>query len=448
MLLVMLKLDAAAQTIHLPPVTRTRLANGIRVIVMEYHRAPTVTVRIVFTGGERLDPEGKTGATALMVDLLKRGTETRSATQIAEAIDYLGGSVDTGADDERCTAGLDLLVKNTDDGLDLLAEILRHPTFPAAELERERALELASLQTIGDDPGRVAGYVLTKAMYAGHPYGREATQATTQAINRDDILAVYHAGISPDRMTIVAVGDFRSADMTARLQAKFGDWTAAGAAPPPTPPVPPVPVRRILVDKPDATQTQVRLARTAFARNSPDYFPSELADTILGGGFTSRLVDEVRVNRSLTYGIGSSFSALKAGGLFTVDSFTKIETTRALLDATRGVMARTAQQGVTEAEYHKAQGYLAGQFAIQLQTPEALAGELSSMAFYGLPDNYVETYLPRLRAVALPDVNRIAKRYFEPNGLSTILVGPASKISGQLKGAGEFEVRPVTDVAK
>ncbi len=354
--------SANAQKIHLPPVSRSRLANGVRLVIMEYHRAPTITIRASFAGGERLDPEGKTGATSLMATLLKRGTETRTAPQIAEAIDYLGGSLDAGADDERCTAGLDILAKDADAGLDLMADILRHPTFPAEELERERSLEVASLQTIAEDPARVASYVLNATMYAGHPYGREATVGSVQAITREDIMNAYRASLSPDRMIIVAVGDFKTAEMAARLQAKFGDWTASGAAPAPTPPVPHTTVHRILIDKPDATQTQARFVRTGFARTSPDYYAAQLASAILGGGFTSRLVEEVRVNKSLTYGIGSYFSTLKAGGLFTVDTFTKIETTRALLDTVKAVMAKTAQGGVTQAEYQKARGYLAGQF--------------------------------------------------------------------------------------
>jgi zinc protease len=447
-LFVVLSCSATAQKIHMPPVTRMRLANGIRLVLMEYHRAPTLTVRVVFAGGEKLDPPGKTGATSLMADLVKRGTETRTAPQIAEAVDYLGGSLEAAADDERCSASLDVLAKDTDTGLDLMADILRHPTFPAEELERERKLEISSLQAIGEDPGRIASYVLTETIYAGHPYGREASVASLQSITRDDIVAAYRYAISSDRMIVVAVGDFKTAEMAARIKTRFGDWAPEGVAPMPAPPVPPAPVRRILIDKPDATQTQVRFARIGFPRASPNYFAAELANTILGGGFTSRLVDEVRVNKSLTYSIGSAFASQKAGGLFEVTTFTKIETTRALLDTVQKVLAKTAQGGVTETEYQKARGYLAGQYAVHVETPEALAGELASMAFYGLPDNYLETYLPRLRAITLPEVNRIARMYFGPNAHSTIMVGPAAKITSQLKGAGTFETRPVTAVAK
>jgi len=249
-------------------------------------------------------------------------------------------------------------------------------------------------------------------------------------------------------MIIVAVGDFKAAEMASNLKARFGDWASSGAAPAPTPPVPPRSASYVLIDKPDATQTQVRFARIGFARTSPDYYAAQLANTVLGGGFTSRLVDEVRVNKSLTYNIGSYFSCEKAGGLFEVSTFTKIETTRALLDTVKTVLAKTAQAGITRAEYNKARGYLAGQFAVHMETPEALAGELASMAFYGLPDNYLETYLPRLRSVTLPEVNRIAKTYFGPNALSAVLVGPAGKITSQLKGEGNFDVRPVSAVAR
>ena len=145
---------------------------------------------------------------------------------------------------------------------------------------------------------------------------------------------------------------------------------------------------------------------------------------------------------------GSSFPSEKAGGLFEVSTFTKIETTRKLLDTVKTVLALTAQKGITPAEYQKARGYLVGKFAVYMQTPEAMAAELASMTFYGLPDDYLETYLPRLRSVSMAEVNRIARTYFSPTSISTILVGPSSKITPQLQGLGTFETRPVAGIAK
>jgi zinc protease len=249
-------------------------------------------------------------------------------------------------------------------------------------------------------------------------------------------------------MILVAVGDFKTADMLAKLKARFGDWPKANTPPPSVPAVKSGPRKFVLIDKPDATQTQVRWVRVGFPRKSADYFGAQIADAILGGGFTSRLVEEVRVNRSLTYGIGSSFSEMQFGGTFGVSTFTKIETTRALIDATQSVLKRTATQGLNQSELQKVRGYLAGMFAISRQTPEALAAQLGEIAFYGLPNDYLRTYLLRLRSVTLAEANRIARTYFAPEKLSLVLVAPASKVQPQLKGIGPFDIRPVASVGK
>lgn len=438
---------AKAQKINLPPVTRATLDNGIRVVLMEYHRAPTLTVSALFPGGSSADTPDKVGVASLTADLLRKGTEKRTAPQIAEEMDFLGGSLDAGAGDDAFTVGLDVQAKNTDAGLEMMTDILRHPTFPAEELERTRQLTVAGLETLSDEPQSVSRRVATEIVYAGHPYGLEPTVTSIKAITRDDLVAYYKKFIVPDRMILVAVGDFKTANMLAKLKAQFGDWPKTGADSFVAPPVKPLSRRMVMIDKPDATQTYVRWVRTAFPRTSPDYFPAQIADAILGGGFTSRLIDEIRVNRSLTYGISSSFAEQLRGGRFTVATFTKIETTRALLDATNGVLKKAAQ-GLTLEEVKKFKGYLEGGFAIGAQTPEALAGQLAEIALYNLPNDYLQTYLPRLRAVTVADVNRIARTYFVPEKLSVVLVAPAKKVDAQLKGLGTFETRPVETVGK
>jgi zinc protease len=361
----------------------------------------------------------------------------------------MGGSLNASADDDRISVSLNVLAKDADAGLDLLADVLRHSTFPSEELERERQLSLASLQAIAEEPAAVASRVATETIYNAHPYGVFSTMTSLKAVTRDDLLAYSRRFIAPNRMILVAVGDFKTAEMTAKLRARFGDWQRRAGESPAEPSLPrPTPRRLILIDKPDATQTQVRFARVAFPRSSPDYFPALLADALLGGGFTSRLVEEVRINRSLTYDIGSSFDPQLYGGDFTVSTFTKIETTRALLDATRAVLRRTATQGCTAAELKKIKGYLAGQFVIELQTPQALAARLADVAFYNLPNDDLQTYLSKLRAVTLADVNRIARTYFSPDAMSIVLVAPAQKIKEQLRGLGNVETMSVEAVGK
>ena len=446
--LCLLNAGAWAQKINLPPVTRMTLDNGAQVVLMEYHRAPFLSVTALFTGGSALDPADKTGTAELTAGLLRKGTETRSAAQIAEQIDGLGGSLGADAGDDRTQVALNVLSKDADAGMELFADIIRHPALPEEELARERQLQISDLEAIGEDPGSVATRVASEVVYAGHPYGRESTITSLKAITRDDLRGYYARVFAPNRMILVVVGDFKTADMLAKLKGRFGDWQRSGEAIPVTPNVSAAPYKIVLIDKPDATQTQVRWVRTAFARRSPDFFAAQLAETILGGGFTSRLTNEIRVNRSLTYGISSRFGPQVAGGDFVVSTFTKIETTKALLDATTSVLRTTAQKGFTPGELQKAKNLLVGVFAIQIQSPEALAAQLANIAFYNLPPDYLQTYLQRLRAVPLADMNRIARAYFAPDALSLVLVAPAAKIKSQLAGLPNIETRSVETIGK
>ncbi len=438
-----------AQKLNLPPVMRVTLDNGVQVVLMEYHRAPSLSVTALFRGGSALDAPAKAGVAALAADLLRKGTDTRNTQQIAEQIDTLGGSLDAGASDDRTQITLDVLSKDTNAGLDLFTDIIRHPTLPDDELNRERQLEISGLQSLGEEPGAIASRVASEVVYAGHPYGQESTITSLKNITRDDLRGFYERAFQPNRLILVAVGDFKPADMLAKLKTRFGDWPNSkiqlSSA------IPPVPARSrkiVLIDKPDATQTQVRWIRPAFARSSPDFFPALLADTVLGGGFTSRLINEIRVNRSLTYGISSSFAPQLAGGEFLVSTFTKIETTKALLDATNNVLKQAADKGFTPAELLKAKNYLSGQFAISAQSPEALAAQLANIAFYDLPADYLQSYLLRLRAVTLADANRMARTYFAPQFLSLVLVAPAAKVKSQLANLPNMETRPVESVGK
>ena len=439
---------AKSQRINLPPVTRVTLANGIRVILMEYRRAPSFTIRAQFPGGESRSPGGKYGLAGLTAELMRKGTQKRTAQQIAEEIDFLGGTLGGGADDDRVAVSLSVLSKDSAAGLDLFADVIRRPTFPQDELERERQLLVAALEALPEDPSTVARRVADEVAYPNHPYGKAATITSIKAINRADVQQYYEQWVRPDRMVIVAVGDFKTDAMLSALKARFEDWPKgepfsivankplAG------------PRRLVMVDKPDAVQTQARWVRQAIPRNHPDYFAAQLAETILGGGFTSRLTEEIRVNRGLTYGIGSSFDTDLQGGTFGVSTFTKVETTKALIDAVNGVLKQTAEKGFTPAEIQKGKQYIPGLFAIQVQTPESIASQLADIAFFNLPADYLQTYIQKIRAVTPKDLNRVARQYFAPDKLSLVLVAPAAKVKSQLTSFGTFDTRPIESVAK
>ena len=437
-----------AQKLNLPPIVRAQEPNGIKTALMEYRKTPTLSLRAVFPFGTANDPADKAGVADILTTLMMRGTTSQSALQISEAIDFLGGSLSVTAGRESITVSLEVLAKDLDAGLDLFADVIRNATLPEGELDRERQLAIAGLQSLGEEPRAVAAVVLMETIYKGHPYGASQTITSLKNITRQDLQDFYHRAITPNNMLLVGVGDFKVASLQQKLRAKFGDWAKTDDTLPPVPTYQPIAKSLLLIDKPDATQTQVRLVRPALPIHHPDHYASELANAILGGGFTSRLTEEIRINRSLTYSINSGFQKNLKGGSFQFSSFTKVETTGEMLKALRDLLKKTATEGFSETEVRKTKGYMAGLFAIGAQTPQALAGQLVNQIRNNLPDNYLATYIEKIQAVSLADVNRIAKTYFQPNALSFVLVAPASKIKDQIKPFGVFEVKPVDSVGK
>ncbi|MCS6774942.1 MAG: pitrilysin family protein [Chloroherpetonaceae bacterium] len=446
--MIVLAVPGAGQTIRLPAVRRERLPNGIQVVLMPYRRAPLLTVIAQFPGGKQAVPPGKEGVEQVTAEVLRKGTGQRNALQIAEEIEFLGGALDTGADADRLTVVLRVLAKDADAGLDLMADIVRNPTFPQEEVVRARDLSMAGLQALSESTDALADYVLPGLLYGNHPYGRSASVKSLSRLTREDVLDYYARVCAPDRMTLVAVGDFEPEAMLERVRARFGSWEKSASprmdagAPVAGPP------SVLIVDRPDATQTQVRLARLALPRKHPDFFPSLVAATLLGGGFTSRLTGEVRVRRSLTYGIDAFFERYQCGGSLIIATFTRVPTTGEILRVVREVLRRTASKGFSPAELNRAKNYLSGQFAIRLQSPQTLARELASMTFFELPQDYLRTYLQRIRAVTLADVNRVAQRYFAPEAFSIVLVGPASAIQAQWPDKKRVAVRPAGQIGR
>lgn len=439
LILVALPGAALAQQVQLPPITRRELSSGAHLVLMPYHRAPTVTVIAVFEGGEATDPDGKAGAVHLMADTLRKGTATRSAEQLAEEIDFLGGSLSCSSGLDSVAVALSVMTRDVDAGLALMADAVRSAAFPDKEVEQARDLAMADLQALPESPEDILDRALTQAAFPGHPYGMLPTMASLHAITRQDVLNAYQAIVTPAHMTIVAVGDFKPDDMAAKLKTRFGDWstntTPVATITPPAPPVPHI----IVVDKPDATQTQAAFVWPGFRRNDPDHTTATVASAMLGGTFTSRLVQEVRVRRSLTYGIGLAFRCKQAGGIALITTFTRTESTRQLVNTVRETMTKAVANGFTDEEMTRVRGYLAGAFAVDVQAPTSIAKRLADIALYHLPNDTLNKTLERQKAVTQSAASSLVKRYLDPKAWTIVLVGKADAIMKQMEGLGPVQ---------
>lgn len=437
---------AASGSFRLPPSVSKTFSNGVRAYVMEYHALPLVDFQVVIGAGAAQDPPGKEGLANLTAELLRKGTAKRSAKEIADQVDFVGGVLGGSADHDGTRVTAEFLTKDTALALDMLSDLVMHPAFAPDEVDRLRSEMLGDLQAAKENPSLLASRRFVELLYSAHPYGHPTVgwESSVSKLTPGDVRAFHAEHAVPANTLIVAVGDFSSTDMMAKLERAFGGWRGERrersevASPSST-----SKSALYLIDKPDSTQSQVRIGAVGIRRKDPDYVAVQVANTILGGGFTSRLVEEIRVNRSLSYGASSRFYPLVQPGPFLVSTFTKNETTRELIEVAREVLARFHKDGATDEEVDKARKYLRGTFAIAHQSPDSMADALAEIAFYGLPADTYDTYLDRLSKVTVEDVRRVARERFPLENMVTVVLGEAKAIRPELDKLGTVTVVPL-----
>ncbi|MFN8545099.1 MAG: pitrilysin family protein [Candidatus Binatia bacterium] len=429
---------AGAADVALPPITRTTLDNGLKVVVAEYHELPLVELYLVVGAGAAQDPAGKEGLADLTAAALKRGAGTRSADEMARAIESLGGAIGAAAGTDGTTINAEFLSSDFAAGLELLRAVLREPTFARDEVRRVRDEQVAAITASLEDASHVAERCYAAFVYGTHPYGRpmEGRRATVARLGRGDVEDFYDRWYRPNNTVLVLVGDVQAPDAVARLRDVFATWRPGKDAVPARAPVPsPHTQRRLLVvDKPDATQAQIRFGNLSLRRADPDYVAATVGNAILGGGFTSQLIEELRVKRSLTYAAWSTYSARMTGGDFRLGTFTKspttVETLALALDVEGGFRSRAPEA----AALRKIKTFLRGQFPLKLETPDALAARLAEIEFQGLAADELETYRERVEALTPAEVQRVtAARMPAPETVQIVVVGKAADIRAPLE---------------
>jgi zinc protease len=436
---------AGAARLQLPPQVKTKLGNGLTVIIMSTQRLPLVDFRLVARAGAVDDPKGKEGLAGLTAELLTQGAAARNARQIAEDIAFVGGTLEGGAGSEQIVVTCEVLKKDFDIGLGLFRDVIVAPTFPEEEFRRKKDEALGAIASQKDDPATVANVALGPFLLGDSPLAHPVVgwERSVTALTRDDVVAFHRRHLRPDAALLAVVGDVDPRAVVAALEKAFASWTAASEKRPEAyTAVPQGPGRRVLiVNKPEVTQTQIRLACMGVPRNHPDYFPIRVANTILGAGFTSRLVNEIRVNQGLTYSISSRFGMFRNAGTHWIQTFTKNETLRKTIDATLAEVRKLMDQGPTDEELAKAKSYLTGQFPLGLQAPDALAAQILDVEFYGLEAGYLESFTERVEAVTMADVRRALKSYFCTDNLRILVVSNPATARPQLEGLGPIEVK-------
>ncbi|HVF93496.1 MAG TPA: pitrilysin family protein [Sphingomonas sp.] len=428
---------AAPVLAALPIPVETRLANGMRVITVERHDLPLVTAALVATGGGATDPAARPGVASLAATLMTKGTATRSATDIARQIETLGGSISSGADRDGASVAVTVKSDQLAAALPILADVATTPAFAPEEIERARAQAIDGVQVAMKDPAQLAGLVASRVVFGSGPYAAplEGTPTSLKAITREEIAASYAATWLPAQTALIMVGDITSAAATALAERRFGGWRSQSAAPVAAKlPVPPAP-RIVVVDMPGAGQAGVVVARPAITRTDPRYYPLSVANTVLGGGFSSRLNQEIRIKRGLAYGAGSSMQARRIGGIVAARTQTKNETAPAVVALIVAEMARLGTQAVPASELDTRKAVLVGGFGRATETTDGLADIIGDYVVQSVPLGELARYTGAVEGVDPAAIRSASGALLDPKAASIVVVGDAKQFIDPLRKA-------------
>lgn len=438
---------ARPATLNVPAVRSMALDNGVQVRVVEQHELPLVQVLLVVTGGSRLDGDAP-GMASFMASMLDEGAGTRDALALQSELAYLGANLFAGADWDDITVSLKVPVRSLEPALDLMADVVLRPTFASAEVRRQRDLRLTSILQRRDQAGSLADLAFNQVLYPDtHPYHHSAL-GDSASVARFDSAAVrdfYARVMQPSRATLYVVGDVNAAEVREQFARRFGGWRAAGPAAR-VPGTAPAAASRnasavYLVDRPEAPQSVIIIGWPGVPRTSPDYAAITVMNTILGGSFSSRLNTNLRETKGYTYGAGSGFSYRVIPGPFTASAQVRTNVTDSSLVEFFRELRGMRDSLVPEAELERAKAYVELRLPSSLESTSQIAGQMASLATFGLTLEELPRFAAKVRAVTAADVQRVARQYLTPDQAVIVVVGDLTQIRSPIE---KLELGPIT----
>lgn len=426
------------------------LSNGLQVLAVSQREQPSVSFRLLIRAGAANDTPQKPGVASFVAGLLDQGTTTRSAEAVANTIESAGGLLSVGAGNEVTFVSGGVVKDKVGLALELAADVAMRPAFAPAEIQRQKESAVSGLRVSAEDPEFIANVLIDRLVFGFHPYGRPGptTVEAIAAITRDDLVAFHRTWFAPNNALLAIIGDLSVEEAFAAAEKAFGGW-ARRDVPAVTFDDPPPPTRRVVVvDRPGAVQTEIRVGQLGVSRTHPEYHTLDLALRILGGEGANRLFGVLRGDRGLTYGASASFRAYKAGGAFVAETDTRSEATGEALKLTISEFQRLQREPVDPRELRGAQDYMSGNFPLTIETPSAIAMQVLNQLFFGLSLEQLQTYREEVERIAPADIQRVARQFIFPDRLSIVLVGDASTFAAQLKAAGieTFERIPLAEL--
>ncbi len=442
---------AQPRPVSLPKPAEKTLANGLRVIVIERPGAPLVAAQLIIKNGAEADPPDLPGLSNMTADLLTKGTAKRSATEVAEAIEALGGSLESSARFDASVVGVNVMSSKIAPAAEILADVVRRPTFKEDEVERLRQQTLDDLIVELGEPGTIASYVASRIVFGDAPYGKPlaGTTESIARIDRNAIVKFHSRYYRPDNAILVLGGDLKAKDAFKLAEQYFGDWKNPPEPLPATTVTKPVAnagPRVIVVDKPDAGQAAVVVARTGISRGDPDYFIGIVTNSVLSG-YSGRLNQEIRIKRGLSYGAGSSLSARREVGPFSASAQTKNLSAALVAELLIKEVQRLSTEPVPEIEMTPRKAVVIGNFARNLETAGGLVSQVGTLALYGISFDEINRYIGNVQGITGSDAQRFAGKRLDAKTTSIVIVGNAKEFLPELrKQYPQVEVIPVAEL--
>jgi zinc protease len=438
--------------LHLPTIQKQKLSNGLPVWIVELHEVPVAQVNLVVFSGTANDPPGKYGVASLAAAMLEEGAGSRSALEIADAVDYLGADLGATTTSDLSAVRLHVPVARLAEALPIMADVALRPTFPKDELERQRQQRLTSLLQGRDDPPTISAVAFSRILYGkGHRYGtpQMGTAETIKTFTSEDLRGFYTTAFRPEHAVLLAVGDITAEKAMPLFEKSFGAWKASGAAASEKlPAVDEPPARQIyLIDKPGAPQSQIRIGRIGVPRSTTDYFPIQVLNTILGGSFSSRLNMNLREVHGYAYGASSTFDMRGDAGPFYAAAGVQTDKTAEALKEFFNELTAILKPAPAD-ELARAKNYVSLRYPSAFETTGDISRRLEDALVFHLPDDYFAKYVQNIQAVTAADVQRVAQKYIKPDHLAVVVVGDLKVIESGVRALnlGPIKVMTIDEV--
>jgi len=429
-----------------PEFFETKTSNGITVLVISDSRLPLVTARFVFKKGAYEDffhEENKSGLSSITSELLTKGTSGRTATDIADEVDYLGASLGSGCNYDATFVSIYSLKKYLDNVFDIISDVILDPSFEEEEIERVKHQRINSLLSMSDSGDFLAERVFMKKTYGNYPYSLpiEGEKKSVSGINQIDIRGHYGKIFSPENLIVAFVGDITPDEAMMKLNERFSVWKTDEYKQQAQIKSPSFQNSRVYVkDKKGAVQSSLKIGHLGIKRNNPDFIPVSVMNTLLGGFFTSRINVNLREKHGYTYGARSSFHSCKHSGDFSVMTEVKTEITSNTIVEIIKELNAIREKNVSTEELKDVKNYISGNFPLMLETPNEVASKVIGLKLYGLSDDYYDHYIKKVNEVTKEDIREAAEKYIHPDKLVFSVAGNSKELEKELSRFGKVEI--------